>query len=114
VPVTPDARREKTQAAAHRSAAPARLRAFVALAFGGDRPELTRLTGFRALGTLMSGMARFALDDAAVTARDLDAAQRLAGAIPVYELRRPRDLSRIGESADALLTLYQGEPHGHR
>ncbi len=113
--VAPDARREKTPAQASRRDEPARLRAFVVLAFGGAAPVLTRLAGFRALGPVVSGMARFVLDDPAVTARDLAAAAELARAVPVYELSRPRDLSRLSECEGALRSLLvEGEPHGHR
>lgn len=115
VPVRADARREKMPAPAARRTEPGRLRAFVVLAFGGDGPALTRLSGFRALGPVVSGMARFVLDDAAVTARDLAAAAELARAVPVYQLSRPRDLSRLAECTDALRSLLgEGEPDGHR
>ncbi len=115
IPVVTDARREKTPAPASRRTEPAELRAFVVLAFGGEAPSLTRLSGFRALGPVVSGMARFVLDDPAITARDLAAAAELARAVPVYELSRPRDLSRVAECMGALRSLLvEGEPHGHR
>ena len=50
---------------------------------------------------------RFVIDDPAVQMREIEQLERLASAVPIYSLVRPRALERLGESIDLTLDLLE-------
>lgn len=90
--------------AAHREAP---LVALIALAFDDTVPEptLRPVHGRHAFELLSHSVFRFALDDGAILKCELDNLARIAAEVPMYELRRSRDLSKMDASADVVLGL---------
>jgi hypothetical protein len=97
--------REKTQIVAEKSRFPVPIGAFLTLAFAAGAPRMEPLNGAAKVRALFQSMARFAVDDPARTAQDLDWAVAMASKWPVVHLTRPRDLAAL-EEASLLLLEY--------
>jgi hypothetical protein len=88
---------------------PVRLGALVSLVFDdrASSPVLAPIRGAQAFSALSFSLFRFALDVPSVLRGELDQLARIVEDIPVFELRRPRDLARIEESPRAVASLLQ-------
>jgi hypothetical protein len=86
---------------------PARCSAICSLVFDDDssRPSLRRLHGSDAASRVLVSCIRFALDDAAAHRGELDRVIALLERVPVYELRRPRQLQQLRAAGDLLESL---------
>lgn len=96
---------------------PARLAALVTLVFDDAAvvPTLRRLHGQGAIAPLVTSVMRFAIDEPARHMHELMMFERLYRSAPVYELRRPRDLSLLPRAAELVAGLFEGDQgHGHR
>jgi energy-coupling factor transporter ATP-binding protein EcfA2 len=83
-----------------------KLQAIVAISYGDvAAPVLSPLRGHAALSRLLEGTVRFAIDDPEVQLREISQLDRLARATDILELVRPRDLTRIVESAELVASL---------
>jgi HPr Serine kinase C-terminal domain len=83
------------------------LRAMIKLGFReeGARCSVSRLGGRDAFDLLSRSLFRFVLDEPEVAARDFGALARLASAVRIFELRRPRSLAALAASRSALDVL---------
>ncbi len=91
--------------AAH-SANQLKVRGIVALSYGVvPKPILSPLRGHAALARLLESTVRFVIDEPEVQLREISQLEQLSRATRIYELTRPRDLSRISESADVVADL---------
>jgi energy-coupling factor transporter ATP-binding protein EcfA2 len=85
-----------------------KMQGIVALSYGDvTKPTLRVLRGHAALSRLLEGTVRFVIDEPQVQLHEISQLEKLVSATRVYELTRPRDLSRIGESADAIVDLFR-------
>lgn len=85
--------------------------ALVALADGGDAPAIAPLGGLAALRTVAENTYRPEyVPLLGWAAEHFRLCSALAGAIPVYELRAPRSLARLGETVALLESLWTGAP----
>jgi hypothetical protein len=73
------------------------LGAVIGLVFDSEAtsPQLRRLHGQEAFSTLFSAAIRIVVDDPTAQIREFDQLRLLVTKCPVYELRRPKDLSRL-------------------
>jgi hypothetical protein len=113
----PSARRalrlDATVAAKTRVSPPLRCRsaasvaAICGLTFGetDEPPRLRRLGGSEAFAVLAGCAVRFAIDDVTARTRELDQLVDICKRVPVYELRRPRDLEHLAAAGDLLRAL---------
>ena len=98
----------KSAASPPRVAEGAPLRLLVVPAFGDvQRPTLERIRGVAVLAGLVPAVVRFVIDDPAVQMREIEQLERLASAVPIYSLVRPRALERLDESIDLTLDLLE-------
>lgn len=83
------------------------LGALVALKFDDSisSPTFERVRGHRAFACVSLAIFRFAVDEDVVLRRELDNVARILSFVPLYELRRPRDLTNLDASTDALAAL---------
>jgi hypothetical protein len=95
-----------------RAAGASRLRAICALVFddGATEPQVRRLRGVEALRTMTTSAIRFAIDDSDRHRVELDRLVQLAGAIPVFELRRGLQLNQLPLARAALTKLFEESP----
>ena len=77
----------------------------------GERRELDRLElegpGRDAFAVLAACAVRFAIDDIAARSRELDQLAEICERVPIYELRRPRDLEQLALAGDLLHALVE-------
>jgi hypothetical protein len=100
----------KARLAPGRSAeGPARLVAICQLAFDDavSAPALRRLHGQELLATLSASAIRLVIDDPARHVEEVDQLAALASAVAVYELKRPRDLTKLTLAGDLLEGLVR-------
>jgi ABC-type dipeptide/oligopeptide/nickel transport system ATPase component len=83
------------------------LGAVIGLVFDSEAtsPQLRRLRGQEAFSALFSNAIRIVVDDPAVHMREFDQLRLLVTKCPVYELRRPMDLSRLKHTVSSVLEL---------
>lgn len=90
--------------------APARLVAFVELAFDDAvRPRMIRQHGIHAVHSLIPQLARFVLDESARQRRELDVLHAMVESTPVYMLERPRSFAELDLTVDLVLELVGAE-----
>lgn len=88
-----------------------KIQAIVALSYGDvSHPTLTRLRGHAALTRLLEGTVRFVIDEPEVQLREISQLEEVVARTIIYEMIRPRDLSRIAESADVVADLLRETP----
>jgi hypothetical protein len=68
-------------------------------------PRVTRLRGVAAFGALVPWVIRLAVDDEEMHRREAVMLERIVTRVPIYELRRPRDLRQLRECGDLLESL---------
>jgi hypothetical protein len=87
------------------------LRAIVKLSFQDSALGccLDRLHGSAVFELLSRSLYRFVLDEPAVSLRDFARVHEVATGVPVYELRRPRELGALGRSRKFLLDILRGQ-----
>jgi hypothetical protein len=92
------------------------LGAVIGLVFDSEAtsPQLRRLRGQDAFSTLSSAAIRFVVDDPTAQMREFDQLRLLATMCPVYELRRPMDLSRLPHTVRCIkeLLVHMDLPDG--
>lgn len=100
--------RKAPVATARRATSLSRVCAVVSLVFDDARsvPRLRKVLGTEAFALLARSMFRLICDDPEVDLRDFGQLSALAAAVDVFELRRPRDIGKIGASVDTVIRLF--------
>jgi hypothetical protein len=85
--------------------------AVLILAFGSEEDgiRVEPLRGHAAFSSLAKSLVRFVIDRPEFQLREFDQLEQLYGAVPIFELRRPRDMSLLTATADAVRKLVS--PH---
>lgn len=76
----------------------------------GASPTLRRLHGQEAFSTLFNSAFHFVVDDPTALVREFEQIRAIADQCSIYELRRPRDLRRLGETVDLVRSLLDWCP----
>lgn len=92
-------------AAPRRASMPARLVAFVDLAFGGQEVGLRRLEGLDAAAALVPQIVRFVLDEPEAQRAELEMLLKLVGQVTVYRMDRPRGMGYLRETSERIAAL---------
>lgn len=88
-----------------------KIQAIVALTYDDvDAATLRPLRGHAALTRLLEGTVRFVVDEKEIQLREISQLEQLIRATQMIEMIRPRDLSRIETSANAIVDLLRGAP----
>ncbi|MEO8874999.1 MAG: hypothetical protein ABI461_05380 [Polyangiaceae bacterium] len=87
--------------------------AVIALAYDDiSVPKLRPLHGHAALTPLLAAVVRLVIDEPEIQLREISQLEELVRKTTMIEMTRPRDLTRISESADLVATLLGDVAHG--